>query len=311
MIAPPPSWHLALARIDGALPLLSRTETTLLARRSLRRLWTHHVQSYPFENFGPDHDPGLDAAEMVRCHYAAERDAFCSWIARRAAPPLAEAASSVLTAKGVPETFSPAYTDADAALDRLDALLPSEDPGGALVDLVGQLRDQETSFLEGGSETYIAAGHAFSRPPQRGSAWAASLAVAMRPQLFALGAAPLALAGLLSREVFQFRRERSVPAMLAEALLDAATAARTDIIGGRFAVEFAKGRLAKVRRSSRACDVWLLLAGLGPLTRAEIARALHVTKRTASQAAATLEGVGLISATGRHEGLRVAAPLET
>ena len=34
--------------------------------------------------------------------------------------------------------------------------------------------------------------------------------------------------------------------------------------------------------------------GLGPLTRAELARALNVTKRTASQAALALEQAGLI-----------------
>ncbi|MDX3911285.1 MAG: helix-turn-helix domain-containing protein [Sphingobium sp.] len=307
MTPAPRPWQLELARIDGALPFLSEPEATLLARRSLRRLWAHHVRAYPFENTGPDHDPGLDAGELVRSPYAAERDAFLSWIARRAAPPLAEAARSVLAAKGVPETFAHAYAIADTALDRLDALLPSEDPLAALVALVAQLTEHETAFLEGGSETYITAGRAFSRPPARGGAWAGSLAAALRPQLFALGAAPLALAGLVPREAFQSLRERAVPAILAEALLTGATAARTDIIAAHAAVDLGKARLAKVNRSSRARDAWLLLAGLGPLTRAEIARTLGVTKRTASQAAATLEKAGLIAGAGRHEGLRMVA----
>jgi len=311
MIAPPASWQLTLARIEGALPFLSEPEATLLARRSLRRLWAHHVRAYPFENLGPDHDPGPDAAELVRTHHTAERDAFCSWIARRAAPPLAEAATSVLTAKGLPETFSSTYEPPDSALDRLDALLPAEDPLGALVALVGQLREQESAFLEGGSETYITAGRAFSRSPARGGAWAAALAVALRPQLFALGAAPLALAGLLPREAFKSMRERSDPAILADALCTGAAAVRTDIIGARAAVDLGKARLAGANRSSRARDAWLLLAGLGPLTRAEIARALGVTKRTASQAATTLEDAGLIAAAGRHEGLRIVALRES
>jgi DNA-binding transcriptional ArsR family regulator len=310
MIAPPASWQLTLARIEGALPFLSEPEATLLARRSLRRLWAHHVRAYPFENLGPDHDPGPDAAELVRTHHTAERDAFCSWIARRAAPPLAEAATSVLTAKGLPETFSSTYDPPDSALDRLDALLPAEDPLGALVALVGQLREQESAVLEGGSETYITAGRAFSRSPPRGGAWAAALAVALRPQLFALGAAPLALAGLLPREAFKSMRERSDPAILADALCTGAAAVRTDIIGARAAVDLGKARLAGANRSSRARDAWLLLAGLGPLTRAEIARALDVTKRTASQAAATLEEAGLIAPAGRHEGIRVIASSE-
>lgn len=40
--------------------------------------------------------------------------------------------------------------------------------------------------------------------------------------------------------------------------------------------------------SCLAASVWRLLSGLGPLTRAELARALGVTKRTASQAAQAL-----------------------
>lgn len=190
-------------------------------------------------------------------------------------------------------------------------LLPTEDPLAALVEFVRQLSEAENSFVEGGSETYLAAGRAFNRPPTRGGAWAASLAVAMRPQLFALGAAPLALAGLLPREAFQSMRERSVPAILAGALLSAATAVRTDIIGARAAIDLAKARLAKIKRSSRAHDAWLLLAGVGPLTRAEIARALDVTKRTASQAAAILEEAGMIAPTGRYEGLRIVSAHES
>lgn len=311
MNASPSSWHLEVARIDGALPLLSRTEAMLLARISLRRLWNHHVSAYPFENLGPDHDPGLDAAELVRSYHVADRDAFISWIARRAAPPLAHAAATVLAAKGAPEVFARSYAIADSAAERLDALLPTEDPLAALVEFVRQLSEAENSFVEGGSETYLAAGRAFNRPPTRGGAWAASLAVAMRPQLFALGAAPLALAGLLPREAFQSMRERSVPAILAGALLSAATAVRADIIGARAAIDLAKARLAKIKRSSRAHDAWLLLAGVGPLTRAEIARALDVTKRTASQAAAILEEAGMIAPTGRYEGLRIVAAHES
>ncbi len=307
MTPAPRPWQLELAGIDGALPLLSGPEATLLARRSLRRLWAHHVHAYPFENTGPDHDPGPDAAELVRSYHVAERDAFLSWIARRAAPPLAHAATSVLAAKGAPETFARVYAIADTALDRLDTLLPAEDPLGALVDLTGQLTEQETGFLEGGSETYFAAGRAFSRPPARGGAWAAALAVSLRPQLFALGAAPLALAGVAPREAFSSFRERSIPTILAEALRTGAAAVRTDIIGARAAVDLGQARLAGANRSSRARDAWLLLAGLGPLTRAEIARALGVTKRTASQAAAMLEKAGLIAPAGRHEGLRSVA----
>lgn len=39
--------------------------------------------------------------------------------------------------------------------------------------------------------------------------------------------------------------------------------------------------------------MWQLISGLGPLTRAELARALGVTRRTASQAARALEKADL------------------
>ena len=39
--------------------------------------------------------------------------------------------------------------------------------------------------------------------------------------------------------------------------------------------------------------MWQLIGGLGPLTRAELARALGVTRRTASQAAQALDKAGL------------------
>nr|WP_231472228.1 helix-turn-helix domain-containing protein [Novosphingobium sp. CECT 9465] len=51
--------------------------------------------------------------------------------------------------------------------------------------------------------------------------------------------------------------------------------------------------LADLYASSQTPAVWHLICGLGPLTRAELARALGVTRRTASQAAVALEKAGL------------------
>ena len=52
-------------------------------------------------------------------------------------------------------------------------------------------------------------------------------------------------------------------------------------------------RLAGLYASSQAPAVWQLIAGLGPLPRAELARGLGVTRRTASQAATALEQADL------------------
>jgi len=109
MDSAPPPWQLALARIEGALPFLRAEVADGLARMSLRRLWRVHVRDFPQENQGPEHNPGLEAAELTRSWYAAERQDFLSWIARRGPPPLARAARLALAAKDARESFSSTF----------------------------------------------------------------------------------------------------------------------------------------------------------------------------------------------------------
>ena len=293
MAAAPAPWQIALARIEGALPFLSATIARGLAQRSLRRLWTVHIRDYPFENIGLEHNPGLETAELMRSWYAEERRDFLSWVSRRGPPPLARAAVTALAAKGLSESFSSAYEPAGIALARLDALLPSSEPVATLAELVEQLRTDEIDFLESGTEIHAFQGATFDRPAPKGAAWAASLAIAMRPQLFGLGGAPLALAGLAPRRVFRPEPEDPVPAILRETVTAAAGHVRADLDAIRSGIARADERLSGLYASSRAPDAWRLLVGLGPLTRAELARALGVTKRTASQAALALIEAGI------------------
>lgn len=293
MNAGPPPWQVTLARIEGALPFLRAEVADGLARASLRRLWRVHVRDYAFENLGPEHNPGLGAAELTRSWYAAERQDFLSWISRRGPPPLARAARLTLAAKDARESFSGTFAAADRALERLDALLPSRDPLAALTEWLRHLRTDEVDFLEGGSEEVLVEGHVFQRFAARGSAWAASLAAAMRPHLFGMGAAPLALAGLAPRSLFRSEPERPFPALLAVAISAAAGDVATDLKSVREMVASGEERLDNLYASSQAPAVWHLICGLGPLTRAELARALGVTRRTASQAAMALEKANL------------------
>ena len=188
-----------------------------------------------------------------------------------------------------------AYDDAEIALARLDALLPSPDPLATLIRLVEQLRGDEIAFLEGGTEVHAVHGHAFDRPAPKGAAWAASLALAVRPQLFALGRAPLALAGLAPRSVFRAEPEAPYPTLLRDALQTSVKDLLDDLEASRRRLELGEERLASLYASSRTRDVWHLVIGLGPLTRAEVARGLRVTKRTASQAAEALVEAKLIA----------------
>lgn len=79
MAPSPPPWQLALARLEGALPFLGAEVGQGLALASLRRLWRVHVRDFPQENQGPEHNPGLEAAELTRSWYANERRDFLSW----------------------------------------------------------------------------------------------------------------------------------------------------------------------------------------------------------------------------------------
>lgn len=229
MVLAPPPWQLVLARIEGALPFLSAEVADGLALASLRRLWRVHVRDFPQENQGPEHNPGLEAAELTRSWYTAERRDFLSWIGRRGPPPLARAARLALVAKGATESFASVFEPADRALDRLDALLPARDPVATLSEWLEQLREDEIEFLELGSEEVVIEGKVFQRFAARGSAWAASLAVAMRPHLFCLGAAPLALAGLAPRSLFRAEPESPLPALLGQAITLAAADVATDL----------------------------------------------------------------------------------
>lgn len=292
----PSDWSLTLARIEGALPFLSESLSQALAQRSLRRLWAVHIRDFPFDNRGLEHNPGLDAGELMRSWYAEERRDFLSWIARRGPPPLARAAALAMAAKGVSEKFTADYGPADHALERLDALLPSRDPVATLAELAEQLRTEEIEFLEGGSEVHEFAGATFDRPAPRGAAWAASLAVAMRPQLFALGAAPVALAGLMPRSVFRSESEEPIATLLGAAAGSAALMAQQDLASLHKGLEHGQARLSGRYASSHATVAWALLLGIGPLTRAELTRGLYVTPRTASQVALALEQANLIAA---------------
>jgi DNA-binding transcriptional ArsR family regulator len=162
-----------------------------------------------------------------------------------------------------------------------------------LSEWLEQLRQDENDFLELGSEEVMIQGRVFQRFAARGSAWAASLAAAMRPHVFSLGAAPLALAGLAPRSLFRAELESPLPALLTQAIGAAAEDVATDFAAVRAAVALGDERLAGLYASSQAPAVWQLISTLGPLTRAELARALGVTRRTASQAATALEQADL------------------
>lgn len=296
MTVSPSPWQLTLARIEGALPFITPELAECLALASLRRLWRVHVRDYPFDNLGIEHNPGLEADVLLRSWYSEERRQFLSWVSRRGHPPLAHAAKLAMAAKSHTEGFSEIYRPADRALERLDVLLPTRDPVGTLLEWLAELRTEELDYFEGGSEIVKVGGFAITRSAPRGAAWAASLATAMRPHLFGLGSAPLALAGVMPRVLFREFHEEPLPGLLRSAIQTAADKAAADLRMMREAIALADKQLAgRLYASSTAPQAWRMIVSLGPLTRAELARSLGVTKRTASQSVLSLQEAGMVS----------------
>ncbi len=296
MVSAPAPWQLTLARIEGALPFISPELSECLALASLRRLWRVHVRDYPFDNLGIEHNPGLEADVLLRSWYSEERRQFLSWVSRRGHPPLAHAAKLAMAAKSHTEGFSEIYRPADRALVRLDVMLPTRDPVGTLLEWLAELRTEELDYFEGGSEIVKVGGFAITRSAPRGAAWAASLATAMRPHLFGLGSAPLALAGVMPRVLFREFHEEPLPGLLRSAIQTAADKAAADLRMMREAIALADKQLAgRLYASSTAPQAWRMIVSLGPLTRAELARSLGVTKRTASQSVLSLQEAGMVS----------------
>ena len=286
-------WLVALARIEGALPFLPPDVAEILAFRSLTRLWRTHLRDFPLEGVGPEHNPGLEAGQLMRTWYGAERHALLAWIMRHGHPPLAAAARRALAARPGTAKRPDPLAAATIALGRLDAALPSSTPLATLAAVVEQLCREEVDFLEGESEMRMVGGRVYSAPAARGAAWGLSLAIAVRPQLFALGAAPLALAGVARRELFRALRERPVQAILDEAIGQAAGWIAEDLARAAAEAERAREVADGLYASSHAARCLRLLAGLAPLSRAELARAMGVTARTASLAVQHLEARGL------------------
>jgi len=295
----PATWQLTLAQIEGALPFIAPELAECLAITSLRRMWQVHVRDYPFDNLGVEHYAGPEAHELMRSWHAEERRQFLSWITRRAPSPLADAARLVLRAKRQTEGFSSAYQVADRALQRLDALLPTSSPFDTLLEWLEALRSEELDFLEGGSELVSAAGLPIVRPARRGAAWAASLAVALRPHLFGLGKSPAFLAGTMPRMLFRDQAEEPVGQMLRHALDHASSQARSDLMSLHGFISSGGQLLERLSASPATQRAWRIAVSLSPLTRAELARALERTKRTSSLATERLIEAGLVRL--RHE----------
>jgi len=101
--------------------------------------------------------------------------------------------------------------------------------------------------------------------------------------------------GLAPRSLFRPEPEASLSALLDDVLQTAVGDVQSDLGRLRRGLALGDERLAPLYASSRARDAWRLVLGLGPINRAELARGLGVTKRTASQVTAALVEAQLVA----------------
>lgn len=99
----------------------------------------------------------------------------------------------------------------------------------------------------------------------------------------------------MPRALFREFHEEPLPVLLRSALETASNKAEVDLRVMRDAVTLAGKQLAgRLYASSTAPQAWRMIVGIGPLTRAELARGLGVTKRTASQSVSSLQDAGML-----------------
>lgn len=243
------------------------------------------------------------------------RDAVLLWLADHGAPAIAEAAGTVARIVGAARRFdADQHALLDAARDALSAPTPVSGPiarlvGGPagfgtpvleslrpLAGAVDRLRG-DAGFLEGeGAEVR----HALSRgalsryvPAEPAGCWALNLALLGRG---ATPAGALPPAGLVSRVLFRgdlVAEDIALP--LVESACQAWTRAYDRLVWLQPELDRGQEALSHLSRNARTRDAWLLVVALGACTRAQLARALGLSRAGADIQAHALANAGLVT----------------
>lgn len=280
----------ALAKCLLASPALYSPEMRAsLALHWLSRTWEQYRKDRAI-TLGPS---------LIGAECGAERNAFLTLL-ERALPtrekPLSQAIRTVRKIAIRPMASEAADTqaivtasigDLDAVLDALArAKLPAE-PLERLLALVVRFR-----YSQGDERDPLSA---TARTP----CWAINLAATARGHAFRLSEDPLPFPGLVQRRLFRADRdagERRTDAR--ESLLAALHDTACDIARMPRVAEVFARELPRQRSNSRLYLAWMLLAGLGGLTPAQLARALPATKAGAAKLLRQLEAQHLAHAQG-------------
>lgn len=274
--------------------------------------WSIYLRDAGAGDVGPAHETEAADGQLLLSGDP-RRDAVLLWLADYGAPPIAEAAATIAGMVGAARRFS---ADDRALLDaardalahpastlgssgkRIAAASQSEnaalDSLRAMTASVDRLRCN-ADFLEGeGSEvSHLLPGGTLRRyvPAKPAGCWALNLAL-MSQSVQPVGA--MSPPGMVSRRLFRADLE---PGEIAAQLVDDAGGAWRSAYGRilRMEQELTRGggALSSLSRNARARDAWLLVAALSTCTRAQLARALGLSRAGADIQAHALADAGL------------------
>ncbi len=303
-------YGLALGRAEAGWRFASPTLRKAAALTAVSTAWKAYRRDAGAGEIGPAH--ATNAAMPLLRTEDPRREAVLLWLADHGAPPIAEAAATIATMVAATERFGSEQLHmlaragdalAEAGWARGSAVLGDRDlegsamqPLGSLATAIERLRG-DADFVEGqGSEVR----HALPRgtlnhyvAAEPAGCWALNLALltsSVQPSL------ALPSAGLVTRALF--RADLEADEIKTQLIENAgATCNRTYATLIRTAEQLARGRdaLAHLSRNARARDAWLLVAALGACTRAQLRRALGVSRAGADIQAHALADAGLVA----------------
>jgi hypothetical protein len=298
----------AFGRLAGATRFASPEIRRVASLATVAGAWRAYRRDAGAGDVGPAHQPSSDPGSIVMTDDP-RRDAVALWLAANGAPAIAEAATTVVRMINATRGFgTEALVLLDAAQDAL-ARRPADGPltracGLADVGLdhpLGLLRYAVSAvdalishpdFAEGQGHDAMfplpsRTMHHYIAPDPAGC-WALNLALVAR------GVVP-SVTGIVPRTVFRLDlndTERS--AALVDHSIQAASTAFRGLEDFESALHRGRGALAGLSRNARAAEAWALVAAFGPITRPQIARALHLSRAGSDIQARVLAASGLV-----------------
>jgi hypothetical protein len=313
VVSKPHSAWLTFGRLAGATRFASPEIRRVASLATVAGAWRAYRRDAGAGDVGPAHQPSSDPSSILMTDDP-RRDAVALWLAANGVPAIAEAATTVVRMVNATRGFN---TDALALLDAAQDAVPQLPADGPLTRACGLADLGSDHPLQGLTRATAAVdslintadfaegqGHDAILPlPSRSmrhyvaaapaGCWALNLALVARGAVWSV-------TGLIPRAVFRLDLadvERST------ALIDhcnhAASTSFTD--AERIEAMLGRGRdaLAGLPRNARAANAWALVVALGPIRRAQMARALGLSRAGADIQARALAAVGLVElATG-------------